>query len=85
MTYTLIPSIKGQITIPSEIREKYNIGKQTPIVIEDKGKGTIVIKIMRMVDTDNVEYYENEKEFGLHFNKPIDPKVLMEEIKKIDG
>lgn len=85
MTYTLIPSIKGQITIPSVIREKYNIGKETPVIIEDKGKGVIMLKIMRMVDNDAIEYYENEKEFGLNFKKGIDPQVLINAIKKIDG
>lgn len=85
MTYTLIPSIKGQITIPSAIREKYNIGKETPVIIEDKGKGVIMLKIMRMVDDNNVEYYEDGKGFGLNFKKPIDPQVLIDAIKKIDG
>lgn len=85
MNYTVMPSIKGQITIPSEIREKYNIGKKTPIVIEDKGKGIITIQIMRMIEDDMIEYYEDEKEFGLHFKKPINPQVLIDAIKKIDG
>lgn len=82
MTYTAIPSIKGQITIPSAIRKKYNIGKETPVIIEDKGKGIIMLKIMRMVDNDSIEYYENEKEFGLNFKKGIDPQVLINAIKK---
>lgn len=85
MTYTIIPSVKGQITIPSEIREKYSIGKETPIVIEDKGKGIITIQVMRMVEDNVIEYYENEKEFGLNFKKPINPQVLIDAIKKIDG
>lgn len=85
MTYTTMPSVKGQITIPSEIRERYNIGKETPMVIEDKGKGIITIKVMRMVDHDAIEYYENDESFGLNFKKPMDPKVLIDAIKKIDG
>lgn len=85
MTYTIIPSVKGQITIPSEIREKYSIGKETPIVIEDKGKGIITIQVMRMVEDNVIEYYENEKEFGLNFKKPLNPQVLIDAIKKIDG
>lgn len=85
MHYTVIPSIKGQITIPSQIREKYNIGKETPIVMEDKGKGVITIKVMRMIENDAIEYYENEEEFGLNFKKPIDPQILIDAIKKIDG
>lgn len=85
MTYTAMPSIKGQITIPSQIREKYNIGKETPVIIEDTGKGIITIKVMRMVDHDAVEYYENNEEFGINFKKPMSPKVLIDAIKKIDG
>lgn len=85
MTYTTIPSIKGQITIPVPIREKYSISQQTPIVVEDAGKGVITLKVKRLVDHDDVEFYENEKEFGITFKNGIDPKVLMDAIKKIDG
>ena len=85
MNYTTIPSVKGQITIPSEIREKYKIGKETPIIVEDAGNGIITMKVMQMVDHDTVEYYENEKEFGLNFKKGITPKALIDAINKIDG
>ena len=85
MTHTAIPSIKGQITIPAEIRTKYNIGKDTPVVIEDQGKGIITLKIMRMVENDSIEYYEDKGGFVLNFKKPIDPQVLIDAIKKIDG
>lgn len=85
MTYTSLPSVKGQITIPSDIREKYNISKVTPIVIEDKGKGMIVMRVMSLAPCDDIEYYENEKERGLTFKKGIDPKVLIDVIKEIDG
>lgn len=85
MTFTTLPSVKGQITIPVEIREKYSISKETPVVIEDKGGGIITLKVMRMIDNDGIEYYENEKEFGLKFKNGIDPKVLIEAIKKLDG
>ena len=85
MTHTLIPSIKGQITIPSSIRDKYKIGKSTPIIIEDKGKGIITLKIMKMVDNDEIEYYENEKEFEVHFKNGISPETLIKAIEKLDG
>jgi bifunctional DNA-binding transcriptional regulator/antitoxin component of YhaV-PrlF toxin-antitoxin module len=85
MSYTALPSVKGQVTIPPTIRKKYHISKKTPLIIEDKGKGIITIRVMDMVDQDLVEYYENEKEKGLHFKKGIDPKILMDAIKKIDG
>lgn len=85
MTYTTIPSVKGQVTIPSEIRAKYRIGKDTPLLIEDKGNGVMTVKVMRMVDHDAIEYYENDKEVGLRFKNGIDPQVLIDAIKKIDG
>lgn len=85
MTYTTLPSIKGQVTIPVAIREKYEISKETPIVFEDTGNGVITMRIMRIVDHDTVEYYETDESFGLHFKHGIDPRVLMNAIKKIDG
>lgn len=84
-THTLLPSIKGQITIPPEIRERYEISKGTPLVIEDKGKGVIQIKVMRIVAHDGITAYENDTELGIHFAHGIDPKVVIEAIKKIDG
>ena len=85
MSHTALPSVKGQITIPPAIREKYHISKNTPVLIEDKGNGIIALQVMNMVDQDTISYYENEKEFGLHFNKGIDPEILLKAIKKIDG
>ena len=85
MTHTTLPSAKGQVTIPVDIREKYKITKETPIIIEDKGKGMIMMKIMSLAPHDAVEYYENEKERGLVFKKGIDPQVLIDAIKNIDG
>lgn len=32
-----------------------------------------------------VEFYENEEEFGLGFPGGVDPNVLIAAIKKIDG
>ncbi|MBU0981666.1 AbrB/MazE/SpoVT family DNA-binding domain-containing protein [Patescibacteria group bacterium] len=85
MNYTAIPSVKGQITIPSDIREKYGICKDTPVVITDTGKGVITIKVMRMVDSDTIEFFENEKEIGLNFKNGIDPQALINAIEELDG
>lgn len=84
-THTLLPSIKGQITIPPEIRARYEISKVTPLVIKDKGKGIIEIKVMRIVAHDAITTYENDTELGIHFTHGIDPQVVIEAIKKIDG
>jgi AbrB family looped-hinge helix DNA binding protein len=86
MAQTLLPTIKGQITIPAEIRRKYNINESTPLVIEDAGKGKIYIKVMQMVDPEAaVEFYENSKSFGLNFKKGVSPKVLIDAINKLNG
>ena len=85
MTYTALPSKKGQITLPPAIRKKYHISKETPIVIEDAGNGIITMKVMRLADHDFVEFYENKSANGLRFPKGVDPKVLINALKKIDG
>jgi len=85
MVYTALPSIKGQITIPSELREKYNIGKSTPVVIQDQGGGVLIVKIMNLVDYDEIQYRENDKEIGVNFKKGIDPETLIKAIQDIDG
>jgi len=85
MNFTMLPSFKGQITIPALLREKYKIGKDTPIVIQDNDNGTMTIKIMKMVDQDDVVYREDEGGVGLSFKKGIDPRVLIKAIKDIDG
>ena len=85
MNYTAIPSVKGQITIPPPIREKYGIGKETPVIISDNNDGTIVIKIMKMVDHDDIVYREDENGVGLSFKRGINPQALINAIKDIDG
>lgn len=85
MDYTLIPSVKGQVTIPAAIREKYQISQNTPLKIKDDGKGIIIIRVMHMVEHDQIHYYENDAEVGLTFKKGVDPKLLIDHINKIDG
>lgn len=60
MTHTTLPSIKGQVTIPAEIREKYHIGKETTLVIEDKGKKErrILSKILNDVRSRKLQSYD---------------------------
>ncbi len=84
MKHTALSTTKGQITIPAEIRKRYEINEETPLVIEDAGKGIITIKVMRMIDHDDIEYYEDKEGFGLHFKKGIDPQVLINALKKMD-
>lgn len=85
MTHTSLPSVKGQITLPPEIRAKYEISKETPLIIEDKGNGIITIKVMHMVNYNDITYRQDKKGFGIHFKNGIDPNTIIEAIKKIDG
>jgi bifunctional DNA-binding transcriptional regulator/antitoxin component of YhaV-PrlF toxin-antitoxin module len=85
MNYTAIPSIKGQITIPPAIRKKYAISKETPVIISDNNDGTITIKIMKMVEHDDIAYREDEKGIGLSFKRGVNPQILIDAIKELDG
>lgn len=80
MTYTLLPSIKGQITLPSPLREKYAIGKDTPLVCEDDGNGIIKLLVKKMIDYDDILYVENEHGVSLTFKHGIDPRVLLDNL-----
>jgi len=85
MSYSLFPSIKGQITIPPDIRARYDIGKTTPLVVEDQGNGVFTVKVMKMVDQESIEYYENDKELGLLFKKGIDAEKLLKIFEDSNG
>lgn len=85
MRDTTLPTEKGQITIPVSIRKKYGITKNTPLCIEDKGKGVMIIQVMDIIAHDDITFFEDEKEMSLTFKKGIDPQLLIDAIKKIDG
>ncbi|OGJ48751.1 hypothetical protein A2229_01040 [Candidatus Peregrinibacteria bacterium RIFOXYA2_FULL_33_7] len=85
MTFTSLPSIKGQVTIPTSIRKKYKISKETPIKIEDQGNGQILLKVMKIMDFNEIQLSESKNEVSLTFKKGIDPQVLIDKIKEIDG
>ncbi len=85
MEYTVLPSMKGQITLPPVIRKKYDICKNTPLVIEDMGNGEIKVKVKRAIDHDLIQYYEKNGSVGLHFKNGVDPQILIDMINKIDG
>ena len=40
---------------------------------------------MKMIDHDEIEYYEDKNKFGIRFKNGIDPQRLINAIKKIDG
>ncbi len=86
MIYTVLATTKGQITIPSKLRDEFNIDENTPLVLDSKKLGEITIKVMKVVDYNEcAEYYEDAKGFGLRFKHGIDPQVLIDKIQEIDG
>ena len=40
---------------------------------EDKGKG--------IINHDAITFYEDEKQFGIHFKNGIDPEILLNQIE----
>lgn len=68
----------GQITLPKSWREKFG----TNLFVAKESEEGLLIKPLQ--PNEAIEY-ENEKEFGLFFPKGIDPQVLMDKIKEIDG
>lgn len=85
MRETTLPTEKGQITIPVSMRKKYGITQHTPLIIEDTGKGIIRIRVMDVIAHDDITFFEDKKEMSLHFKKGINPELLIEAIKEIDG
>ncbi len=84
MTYTILPSLKGQVTLPINIRKKYHISKNTPIKVVDNGNGCIQLKVMYLVNDRDIEYSENEKEASITFKKGIDAQTIISKIQKIN-
>jgi AbrB family looped-hinge helix DNA binding protein len=77
---TVIPSSKGQITIPSFLRKKYHISENTPVTFVDKGNGILEIQIMKIIPHHEYEanYYETDKEMGVIFKNGIHPQKLID-------
>ena len=76
--HTLKMFNSGQITLPKSWREKF----PTKSFLAEESEDGLLIKPL---NPSEVMEYENEKEFGLFFPKGIDPQVLMDKIKEIDG
>ena len=85
MVHTALSTEKGQITIPSEIRKKYSITKDTPLQIIDEDHGCISIHIMNLMPHEDIKFFEDDKKMSLTFKRGLDPQMLIEAIRKIDG
>ena len=83
MASTVLPSVKGQITIPVELREKYKISKNTPLVIEDKGKGELSVKIMQMVATEPILRKDDLENFSALANDLSYEDVFIQQLRNL--
>ena len=84
-TFTALPSVKGGVTLPVKLRNKYKIGKDTPLQITDEGHGILKIKIMKMSDYEDVQLTEDDKTVRLTFPKGVDPAVVLKKIEEANG
>jgi len=44
MAQTVLVSERGQITLPTGVRKKYALTKDTPLILEDTGQGILLRK-----------------------------------------
>lgn len=80
-----IPTVKGAITLPIKIRQKYDINQRTPLEIIDEGNGIIKVKVLKTKNYEDVILTETGKSIKLTFPKGIDPQELIKRIKELDG
>lgn len=78
-SYTLKMFNTGQITLPKKWRNKFDTES---FVAEETEKGLLIKPILK---DEDVVFYENKTEFGLHFPKGIDAQILIDKLKEIDG
>jgi hypothetical protein len=79
-TYTLKLFNTGQITLPKAWRDK----QKTKHFIARETKKGLLIEPIKDEDIEVIPY-ETDKEVGLIFPKGIDPRILINKIKEIDG
>lgn len=85
MKNTVMPTSKGQITIPVNLRKKYSIDQNTSVRFIDKGDGVIELKILRLQEAVFGQMDSRERWDSLTFSQPVNPRQLIDAINKIDG
>lgn len=78
-SYTLKMFNTGQITLPKAWRSQFDT---LHFIAEQTDKGLLIKPIM---PDEEVVYYENDESRGLFFPKGIDPQVIIDKMKEIDG
>ncbi|MCF7830954.1 hypothetical protein K9M41_03095 [Candidatus Gracilibacteria bacterium] len=88
MSYALSMFNTGQITLPKKWRDSKAKGVKKFIALEKK-EGLLIKPLI--IDEDhplhdkNVELYENGDNIKIIFKKGVDPSLLIDMIKQIDG
>lgn len=57
MAQTVLVSERGQITLPTGVRKKYALTKDTPLILEDTGQGIL----LRKASMIPLKVYSNEE------------------------
>lgn len=65
MKTIVMPSNKGQITIPQRMRKRYAITRETPILIEDLGNGVILAKVTSLTDLESQKIADEEEQLAI--------------------
>ena len=78
-TYTLKMFNTGQITLPKAWRKKY---KTKHFIAEQTKQGLLIKPIL---SGEDAVYYENEEGYGIVFPKGVDPQVIIDKMKEMDG
>ena len=88
MSYTLSMFNTGQITLPKKWRDKIAKGAKKFIALEKEGGLLIkplIIDEEHSLHDKNVELYEEGDNIKIIFKKGVDPSLLIDIIKKVDG
>lgn len=77
---TLIVGERGQITIPSDLRKKYNIKSKQPVILEERN-GELIIIPARAIPLNKLK--QSIRTFGDDFIKELIEKDTLENNEKV--
>jgi AbrB family looped-hinge helix DNA binding protein len=77
---TLIVGERGQITIPSDLRKKYNIKSKQPVILEERN-GELIIIPARAIPLNKLK--QSVRTFGDDFVKELVEEDTLENNEKV--
>lgn len=77
---TLIVGERGQITIPSDLRKKYNIKNKQPVILEERN-GELIIIPARAIPLSKLK--QSVRTFGDDFVKELVEEDTLENNEKV--